>query len=144
MTVVVEPLNRQQTRDLILSVRGGILTDIESKTLDACLGFATHLWIGKINGKIVCAWGLVPPTLLADEAYLWLYSTPAIAEHKFLFVRYSQRVIEEMLKIYPNIVGVTAIGALDSIRWLKWLGAKFSGSIDNYIPFRIVARSQLG
>lgn len=140
MSVMVEPLNRQQTRDLILSVRGGILTDIESKTLDACLGFATHLWVGSINDHMVCAWGLVPPTLLADEAYLWLYSTPAIVDHKFLFVRYSQRVIEEMLKIYPNIVGVTEIGARDSIRWLKWLGAKFDNPLGTHIPFHIVAR----
>lgn len=141
MTVQVEPLDRHQTRDLILSVRGGILTDIESKTLDACLGFATHLWVGRINDKVVCAWGLVPPTLLADEAYLWLYSTPAVADHKFLFVRYSQRVIEEMLKLYPTIVGVTAIGAGDSIRWLKWLGAKFGEPVGKYIPFRIIGKT---
>lgn len=144
MTVMVEALDRQQTRDLILSVRGGILTDMESKTLDACLGFATHLWIGSIGGEVVCAWGLVPPTLLADEAYLWLYSTPAVADHKFLFVRYSQRVIEEMLKLYPNIVGVTDINASDSIRWLKWLGAKFGEHSGKYISFHIVARSRLG
>lgn len=144
MTVSIQSPNRQQTRDLILSARGGILTDIESKTLDACLGFATHLWIGSVEEKLICAWGLVPPTLLADEAYLWLFSTPSVSEHKFVFVRYSQRVIEEMLKIYPKIVGVTAINAKDSIRWLKWLGAKFGEPQDAYLPFTIVARSRLG
>lgn len=141
MKVLVETLERHQTRELILSVRGGILTDIESKTLDACLSFATHLWVGRIEGKLTCAWGLVPPSLLADEAYLWLYTTPAVEEHKFLFVRYSQRVMEEMLKIYPKIVGVTAIEARYSIRWLKWLGAKFGEPQGKYLPFQIIART---
>lgn len=138
--IAIESLDRYQTRQLILSVRGGILTDIESRTLDACLSFATHLWIGRVEGKLVCAWGLVPPSLLADEAYLWLFSTSAVEDHKFLFVRYSQRVIEEMLKIYPKIVGVTAIDAIDSIRWLKWLGAQFGDPQGKYLPFVIKAR----
>lgn len=140
MTVSIQPIDRQRTRELILFAKGGILTDIESKTLDACLGFATHLWIGEINDKIACAWGLVPPSLLSDEAYLWLYSTSAVDEHKFIFVRYSQRLIEEMLKIYPTIVGVTDAKASDSIRWLKWLGAKFGEPIGKYLPFTIIAR----
>lgn len=140
MTVCVETFDRHQTRELILTARGGILTDIESKTLDACLSFATHLWVGRIEGKLTCAWGLVPPSLLADEAYLWLYSTPDVEDHKFLFVRYSQRVIEEMLRIYPTIVGMTDASALDSIRWLKWLGAVFGVKTGKYVPFYIVAR----
>lgn len=140
MTVSIQPIGRQRTRELILSAKGGILTDIESKTLDACLGFATHLWIGEINDKIACAWGLVPPSLLSDEAYLWLFSTSAVDEHKFIFVRYSQRLIEEMLRIYPTIVGVTDAKAVDSIRWLKWLGAKFGPPQGKYLPFTIIAR----
>lgn len=140
MSVHIETPNRYKTRELILSARGRILTDIESKTLDACLSLATHLWVGRIGEDIVCAWGLVPPSLLADEAYLWLYSTPAVAEHKFLFVRYSQRVMEEMLKLYPTIVGLTDSSAKDSIRWLKWLGAKFDGTKGKYLSFTIQPR----
>lgn len=141
MSVLIESIDRQQTRDLILSARGGILTELESKTLDACLGFATHLWIGQVDGKMVCAWGLVPPSLLAEEAYLWLYSTPEVADHKFVFVRYSQLVMKEMLRIYPRIVGVTDVKSTDSIRWLKWLGAKFGDYSGTHIPFVIEAKN---
>lgn len=140
MKVMIQTPGRQETRELILSARGGILTELESRTLDACLGFATHLWVGSIGGKLTCAWGLVPPSLLSDEAYLWLYHTPAVEEHKFLFVRYSQRVIEEMLKFYPKIVGVADVSARDSIRWLKWLGAVFDSPIGKYVPFSIVGK----
>lgn len=141
MSVMVEPLNRQQTRDLILSVRGGILTKEFVDRLDACLGFATHLWGGTINDKLVCAWGLIPPSLLSDEAYLWLWHTDEIEENKFLFVRYSQRVIEEMLKIYPTIVGKTLINSTKSIRWLRWLGAKYGEPNGDYLPFRIIGKT---
>ena len=140
MSVMIESIDRPRTRELILFAKGGILTELESRTLDACLGFATHLWIGQVDGRMVCAWGLVPPSLIAEEAYLWLFATPAVAEHKFLFVRHSQRVMEEMLKIYPRIVGVTDIKAHDSIRWLKWLGAKFGDYRGTHIPFVIEAK----
>jgi len=81
---------------------------------------------------------LIPPSLLAEEAYLWLYHTPAVEQYKFTFVRYSQIVIEQMLEIYPVIVGVTDRSAKSSIRWLKWLGAKYADNGKQYIPFKIV------
>src|SRR5258708_12207330 len=137
MSVQIESINRQQTRDLILSARGGILTELESKTLDACLGFATHLWIGQVDGKMVCAWGLVPPSLLAEEAYLWLYSTPEVADHKFVFVRYSQLVMKEMLRIYPRIVGVTDIKSTNSTPCLTCLRANFVHNSAPHTPFSI-------
>lgn len=140
MTVSIHLSDRQRTRELILSARGGIVTDQEAKTLDACLALATHIWVGEVRGEIVCSWGLVPPSLLAEEAYLWLYHTPKVEAYKFLFVRHSQLVMERMLEEYPKIVGVTDRNASSSIRWLRWLGAEFTDTGDDYIPFKIVGK----
>lgn len=139
MTALIQMADRVTTRELILSLNNGILSEEDIHAMDSCVSMASHLWIGYINDRPVCAWGLVPPTLLADSAYLWLYSTAEVEAHKFLFVRKSQVVIGEMLKIYPVIWGITRVEAERSIRWLRWLGAKFGTPNAHFIPFHIEA-----
>lgn len=137
MSVLIEVADVATTRDLILSMSGGRLSESDLEALRFCTNFASNLWIGYIANKPVCAWGLVPPTMLSDGAYLWLYSDPEIKEHKFTFVRQSQLVIEDMLKLYPLIYGVTRIGGDHSIRWLRWLGATFGEPHNGFLPFEI-------
>jgi len=95
---------------------------------------------GMVDGKIACVWGLIPPTLLSNKAYLWLLTTDIVAEHKFLFVRHSQRYVEEALKQYPIIVGDCLIGNASAMRWLRWLGAEFGEPDGGRIPFMIKAK----
>lgn len=140
MSAVIELADRAEIRQLIFEAKGGILTDEESKTLEEYLTFSIKLYIGAIEGKLVCAWGLIPPTLLADRAYLWLFSTEAVEEHKFIFIRHSQRAMEEMLKEWPVINGFCEIGNTRSHKWLEWLGARFGEPTKNFIPFEIRKR----
>jgi hypothetical protein len=98
---------------------------------------STVIWAGFINGGLACIWGVIPPTLMSDRAYLWLYTTDLIKEHQFTLVRHSQLVMEEILSEYPTVVGHAIIGSDKSIRWLKWLGAKFGPPQGTAIPFRI-------
>lgn len=135
--ISIQPIDRTATRELILAMKGGILSDADLKALEACTSFASHLWIGYIRDRPVCAWGLVPPTILADRAYLWLYHTEAVEEFKFIFVRRSQLVMEQMRELYPVIYGVCGIDRPKSIRWLKWLGARFGEPFGTHIPFLI-------
>lgn len=139
MTTTIIQSSRDMTKELILQMHGGILTDDDYRALDACTSLASYLWLGYIRNQPVCAWGLVPPTYLADRAYLWLYSTPAVDEFKFQFVRHSQLVMEDMRKLYPVIYGVTKADEPRSIRWLEWLGAKFEAPNKGLRPFQIGA-----
>jgi hypothetical protein len=97
-------------------------------------------WIGKDDDEILCYMGLIPPTLLSDRAYLWLRTTEAMSEHIFVFVRYSQRVLAEMLQDFPAIGGHCEVSATKSIRWLKWLGANFGVPEGQLVPFTIRAK----
>lgn len=118
-------------------LKGLDVTDGERATFDRCLGQSTTIWVGMFDEELACAWGLIPPTLLSDTAYLWLYTSPALHGHEFLFVRHSQRALEEVQKVHPVIVGVTQIGADKTIRWLKWLGAEFGDHEGTKLPFTI-------
>lgn len=94
-------------------------------------------WFGLVDGRIACVWGLVPPTIISDTAYLWLLTTDIVAEHKFLFIRHSQVAIEDALKRYPRIVGHVAHGNRAARRWLQWLGAEIGESDGKAHPFII-------
>lgn len=109
----------------------------DQATFRRCFLTSTELWIGFKDQDLVCVWGLVPPTLLADYAYLWLYTTPHLAGNEFYFVRHSQRAVENMLERYPIIVGHAAVHTEQSLRWLKWLGAVFKEREGKLIPFNI-------
>lgn len=83
---------------------------------------------GYANGILACAWGVVAPSLLSDHAYLWLITSPLVDKNKFIFVRHSQIVIQDLLREYKSISGHTAASNESAVKWLKLLGAKFTES----------------
>lgn len=111
------------------------------KILRECIQYSQEVRFGLIDGEVACVWGLMPPTLLSNQAYLWLFTTDIVAEHKFLFVRHSQLWIEQALKAYPEIIGVCFQNNYSARRWLKWLGAEFGEVQGNRIPFTIRAKN---
>jgi len=130
----IETINTAQAKEYI---KGLSLTAEEKWGMDYCFLLSTMMWAGLIDRRLACLWGLIPPTLLSNQAYLWLYTTDVIKEHQFVLVRHSQLVMEEILKQYPTVYGHAIIGSDKSIRWLKWLGAKFGEPHGKGIPFRI-------
>ena len=127
---ITAPEAKELIRDIVLDENGG-------KAMDFCLLMSTVIWAGFIDKGLACIWGVIPPTLMSSQAYLWLYTTDLIKEHQFILVRHSQLVIEEILKEYPSIVGHAIIVSSKSIRWLKWLGARFGTPQGTALPFRI-------
>lgn len=137
MTEAIRTVKRQELKRLISSPEAFNLTKDEQGTFAQCLNGSTSLWVGYVGETPVCAWGLMPPTLLSDNAYLWLYTTEGIRGHEFIFVRNSQIAVKQMLEEYPLICGHTLKDSEGSIRWLKWLGAKFLEPGTKYVPFEI-------
>lgn len=102
-----------------------------------CITMSVVVWQAKVGAELVGLFGLIPPTLMSNQAYLWLHTTPAWDEHKFILVRFSQRMMEVMLAEYPKIVGHCHIENVRAMRWLKWLGAVFHEPIGYKVPFTI-------
>lgn len=139
MKTRIETVTKTNISQLISDSLGGKLTDEESRNIVRCADCTTTVWVGYIDDELVCIWGLVPPTLLSDMAYLWLHTTDRVKDHEFIFVRRSQRAIKEILTIYPSIVGQCEVGAKRTHRWLKWLGAEFGYPEGKHVPFIIKA-----
>jgi|SRR5215469_2581079 len=106
-------------------------------SLGNCICISDHVWTGAIDDTVVCVWGLISPSIFSIPTYLWLLTTEAAEEHKFIFIRQSRIEMAKMLERNPIIIGHVQIGDVRARRWLKWLGAKF-GPYDGWgIPFRI-------
>jgi hypothetical protein len=111
--------------------------------MERAMSNSSRVWIGADDDKIIAVWGLIPPTLMSDVAYLWLFTTEHLNAHTFTFARHSRRAIAMALDEFPIIVGHCKVGASHSIRWLRWLGAEFGEPIHGKaIPFTIKAKQQ--
>jgi hypothetical protein len=139
MSARIQMVDPNTARSMIETAKPD-LTDHERNTLSQGLSFSSKIWVGTWAGELVCVWGLIPPTLLSDSAYLWLFCTEKLEEHKFLFIRWSQLEMGEMLRLYPRIIGVTDPQNERAVRWLRWLGAEFGELNGKLLPFRIRSR----
>ena len=137
MKAIVTPISKTEMAELVAAMERPSLDDRGKAIYDRCVAATTQMWAGFANKHLVCVWGLIPPTLLSDQAYLWLYTTDAVKDHEFIFVRQSQIAVKEMLKMYPVIVGHVEVGMDRSVRWIKWLGAVFGDPQGKLIPFTI-------
>lgn len=137
MSVHFLDASRQDVENILYSTVYDKMTLDERAIMNQFIYVSQDLFVGNYAGEIACVWGLVPPTLLSTRAYLWLYCTPLVDEHKFLFIRQSQLAVEKMLEKYDTIVGHTTAGNELAIRWLKWLGATFSPSDGKKLDFTI-------
>lgn len=110
-------------------------TEREAAMMDYCHKLG-EVYIGKIDGSIICCWGLIPGSFISQQAYLWMWSAGPIA-HQVTFIRRSQIQIKEMLDRYPTILGHCKRTSRSAQRWLKWLGAEFDRTDADVIPFTI-------
>lgn len=138
MTALVAPVSREDIKEL---VNGALpLTPAERYAFNAALRLTHQVWVGKWDGQVVCIWGLMPGTICDPSAYLWLYTTPAIKDCEFTFVRQSQIAVREMLKSYALIRGHCQALAEHSIRWVRWLGGEFGDPAAGFVPFTIARK----
>lgn len=140
MSVTLEPFSSLDVDDLI--ARGGYGPhEIASAKFQFTyyLRNSTDCWVGKYNGEIALVVGLMPPSLLSEEAYMWMLNTEVVQHHEFLLIRHSQMFIKDMLERYKTITGFCNTSHTKSIRWLKWLGAEFASEPvkGNCLPFKI-------
>lgn len=132
-------VRREPIGDVYEVIRRSSVKDIPEaeRVMRECLYRSIEIRQGLVDGKVACIWGMIPPTLLSTTAYLWLLTTDLVEAHKFLFVRHSQRYVEEALKVFPTIVGDVVLPNPAAQRWLRWLGAEFGVAAEGRVPFKI-------
>ena len=94
-------------------------------------------WAGLSDHQPVCVYGLIAPSFLYDDAYLWLVVNDLVDKHQFSFVRHSQIEMRKMLVLFPRIVGHVLESEERSKRWLRWQGVKLGKRENGLISFEL-------
>jgi hypothetical protein len=118
-----------------------LLNNVDWVLIESCYSRSDERWIGAVDDKIACIWGLIPPSLMSDQAYIWLYHNDLVEQYKLVFIRHSQIQVRRMLAIYPRIIGDCVITNTTGRRWLQWLGAQFEPPDDGLARFEIKAKA---
>jgi len=143
MTATIFRLDGAEAYDLIFTDHLAMLPPESQETMHRSMVNSSRVWLGADDSKVMAIWGLIPPTLMSDTAYLWLFTTAHLAGHEFMFIRHSKRAIEAALQEFPTIVGHCEVTNLRAQQWLRWLGASFGDPVFNKVlPFTIKASQQ--
>lgn len=140
MTAAIYRTTGDEAYDLIYPDHLARLSKVDREIMQRAMLGSTRVWVGCDGDKILGCWGLQPPSLLSDRAYLWLYTTEHLKDHVFVFVRHSQRAVESMLQEYSVLYGHTEVSNTQAVRWLRWLGAEFGPEYRGFCPFEIRAK----
>jgi len=132
MRVVVEPLF-EHVSSLVSTFCGMDRRQLDMFDYCQTLG---KVYTGFVDGEFICCWGLIPPSFLSNQAYLWMWA-PNPMKHQFVFIRRSQLQIQKMLERYDQIVGECEEDNKSAQRWLQWLGAEFGQPKNGLVPFTI-------
>lgn len=108
------------------------LSPREQQIFEHC-ALAGEIWTGWVTGELEACWGVVPPSFMSDEAYLWFWHLPI--RHPILLARYSREVISTLHERWSVLHGHCKINSPSSQRWLKWLGAEFGAPQDEVVSF---------
>lgn len=142
--VHVAQVTKEELKELIFPRVRATLSVRHMKWFERSFARTQQTWVGYANGEVACMWGLAPPSVMSDSAYLWLYSTDLVNDYKFMFVRWSQRAIEEMLKLYPTLHGHVHEDNASAKRWIGLLGGKFGQKDGPFTPFTIKRKTLNG
>lgn len=97
----------------------------------------------------VAIFGLVASPLNDGSATIWLLATDGFYPMRKTFLRLSKKFIAIFLKQFPVLYNLVDVNNQGTIRWLKWLGAKFVDPIPYgsagmlFRPFTIEAKKEL-
>lgn len=121
----------------LISQMDSSLSELALEALSRAGRNSEPLYIGMVDDVAICFYGLIPPTLMSNSAYLWLYTTPKFKENSFTFIRHSQIVVKKMLEKYETIRGHGRFSDDRSLAWLRFLGAEFMPAQGEVVPFEI-------
>ncbi len=137
MTVMIQRAPRAGLSSLISSHIAPNLSTVDLKKFQQFVLVSQAVWYCEVEGEFIGMWGVIPPTLLSDWAYMWVYTNEKVKEHQFVFIRHSQIAIAQVLEEWREVHGHAEASSSKSIRWLKWLGAEFFEPEGKLIPFII-------
>lgn len=90
---------------------------------------STYSWAFDLDGKVICLMGIYSDTLLSDRGYIWFMETDLIEENKFIFIRRSRMMFDQLKQHFTCLYGFVRTDNERSQKWLYWLGFKIGPKV---------------
>lgn len=107
----------------------GRVTPIEALKMSARVSRET--FVGTLDGRPVCAFGVGQRTLMDNVGIPWLLGTPAMRARPRVFLEASKRHFGELVQGYERLENWVDARHTRAVKWLKWLGF----TVDAAAPF---------
>lgn len=62
--------------------------------------------------------------------YIWLLGSEGVQEQAYVFAKASKQLLPSIMMNYPTVMNYVLKDYTASVRWLKWLGAKFIREVE--------------
>jgi len=89
------------------------------------------LFAGYLSNRTpFCVVGLIPTD--DSHANLWGWNTPLVAEHSYIYARWSRQFMREALAIYPTITG---FATPNKRKWIESIGGRIVATASDMFYF---------
>ena len=119
MIEIARMMRRQDRRELV----GIVGPNIEAETL-LCLEASEQAYICKCDGVPLAAFGVVRTSPFEHVGIIWMLATEEKAKHKIYTGKWTRKGIRAFLQDWDYLYNYIDEGNDDTIKWLKWIGAK--------------------
>ena len=119
MIEIARMMRRQDRRELV----GIVGPNIEAETL-LCLEASEQAYICKCDGVPLAAFGVVRTSPFENVGIIWMLATEETAKHKIYTGKWTRKGIRAFLQDWDYLYNYIDEGNDDTIKWLKWIGAK--------------------
>ena len=94
---------------------------------------------GKVNGEVVCVWGIHEESLMLSNATPWMIGTDKLDKYAKTFIQHCRPQAALLLSQYKYLKNYVDARNTRAIRWLKWLGFRIASEPEPYgvmkLPF---------
>ena len=79
---------------------------------------------GLVDGKVICIFGVVEPSILSTTGIPWLLGSDLVADHSKIFLKMNKVFIDTIKQRYSLLTNYVDNRNKVSMAWLRWLGFK--------------------
>lgn len=127
--VQVTPATMDDVRELAPIVRDSDRDEIWATSrrcpeaaLTTCLKMSDTAWAARMNGDLICMFGVASLSLITKTGTPWMISSDHLTKYSFAFLGHCRQYIAEMLEDYPVLVNHVDARNTASKLWLRWVG----------------------
>ena len=102
----------------------GIVGDALLQEIEYCIEASEQAFVCECDGKLMAAFGVYRTSPFENIGVIWMLATTETVKHKVYVGKWTKKGLQAFLKDWDLLYNYIDQGNSETIKWLKWLGAK--------------------